>query len=71
MNICVINECYVNTCFFMLCLQLSWDMYLFKILSRSHVTVGADTEVVVLHEESLVQLCAVVGSYNKDAQKAR
>lgn len=55
----------------MLCLQLSWDMYLFKILSRSHVTVGADTEVVVLHEESLVQLCAVVGSYNKDAQKAR
>ena len=55
----------------MLCLQLSWDMYLFKILSRSHVTVGADTEVVVLHEGSLVQLCAVVGSYNKDAQKAR
>nr|XP_022287833.1 endothelin-converting enzyme homolog isoform X1 [Crassostrea virginica] len=52
------------------CPMLSWDMYLFKILSRSHVTVGADTEVVVLHEGSLVQLCAVVGSYNKDAQKA-
>uniref|UniRef100_K1P7F9 Endothelin-converting enzyme 1 n=1 Tax=Magallana gigas TaxID=29159 RepID=K1P7F9_MAGGI len=53
------------------CPMLSWDMYLSRVLFQSHVTVTADTEVMVLHETGLAQLCSLVQSYNKDHAKSR
>lgn len=52
------------------CPMLSWDMYLSRVLFQSHVTVTADTEVMVLHETGLAKLCSLVQSYNKDHAKS-